>query len=422
MEPAARKAADAADTVEEGNTASYIDRIIWCLCFISWSGLLLNQRYGMPAAAIFLAPWLLLILRQVPRLLPQIISHNLLLWSPAWAILSTVWSAEPPWTMRAGIQYLATVVVGIAAGTLVARRQLLTSLLAALAMVTVASLVLQYREGGFQSIHGIGGLYGSKNQFAASSAIQFIGASYLLYFSRHSKILRLAGGVLALLALIGIYFGHSAGTSVALVGAMMLAGAMAIVRRTGVGSIVVMAMAGFFALMALAVVGAGAVFSGALGALGKDETLTGRTDLWAEAFKMIQQNLLLGNGYQAFWRQGNPIAEKLWAMFGIASRSGFTFHNEYINTTVDLGVIGLLISIVVLVTVTLNSLRLQMRQPPVLVTAFHSIYFFFLLLTMVEAEFFYQFLISPVILCITWSDCLSHRPKPIVKPIISSVL
>jgi exopolysaccharide production protein ExoQ len=400
----------------------YGGKIAWGLCFCSFLGLQLNQRYGMPAAVIFLAPWLLLIVQRLPRLMNEILQHNLLLLSPAFAILSTVWSAEPPWTMRAGIQYLATVVIGIAAGTLVKRRHLLTSLLAALAVVTLASLLQQYREGGFQSLHGIGGLYGSKNQFAASSAVQFIGAAYLLFFSRDSIILRLAGCGLALLALIGIYFGHSAGTTVALAGAMMTPVMFWMVRRTGAGSVLVMAVFGFMGLMALAVVGAGTVFSGALGFLGKDATLTGRTDLWAEAFKQMQENLLLGNGYQAFWRQGNPTAEKLWAMFGITARGGFTFHNEFINTSVDLGLIGLLISVTVLAFVTVSSLKGQLRRSPSLETGFHTIFFFFLLLTMVEAEFFYQFLLSPVILCITWSDYLGHRPRRVIQPVATAVL
>jgi hypothetical protein len=41
---------------------------------------------------------------------------------------------------------------------------------------------------------------------------------------------------------------------------------------------------------------------------------------------------------------------------------------------------------------------------------------------MVEAEFFYQFLLSPVILCITWSDYLGHRPRRVIQPVATAVL
>ena len=38
-----------------------------------------------------------------------------------------------------------------------------------------------------------------------------------------------------------------------------------------------------------------------LGVLGKDETLTGRTDIWVELLRAIEQKPALGYGYLAFW-------------------------------------------------------------------------------------------------------------------------
>ena len=73
---------------------------------------------------------------------------------------------------------------------------------------------------------------------------------------------------------------------------------------------------------------------------GKDITLTGRTDLWAVAFQEIAERPVLGTGFQAFWVQGNPLAEQLWAMFGIGSRAGFHFHNTLISNTVEIGLVG----------------------------------------------------------------------------------
>ena len=109
--------------------------------------------------------------------------------------------------------------------------------------------------------------------------------------------------------------------------------------------------------MGALVLGAGLAFvaiqSGAialvLGAFNKNTTLTGRTYLWAQGLAESKQAPLLGVGYQAYWVQGFPGPERLWEKFYIASRSGFHFHDTYIETLVELGYVGaILLSLVLL--------------------------------------------------------------------------
>ena len=78
----------------------------------------------------------------------------------------------------------------------------------------------------------------------------------------------------------------------------------------------------------------------ALGAEGKDSTLTGRTLLWSEGLKTGMDNPVFGVGYSAFWVPGRSEAEVLWQKFQVQERSGFHFHNLVINEFVDLGVVG----------------------------------------------------------------------------------
>lgn len=399
----------------------YRGPVIWMLCFISFLALQLNQSYGMPAAAMFLAPWLLMFVRRIPRLIQNIAKDWLLLIPPSFATLSAIWSTDPAWTMRTGIQYGATMIIGIAAARLVDRRILLTSLMSALATVTFASLVMVARYGGFASLHGVAGLYGAKNQFASSSAVLLIGSTYLMIHARRSFFEKVLACGLMFVAMIGIYCGHSAGTLVSLFAVTVLAMTFHMLRKGGSIAILGVIMM-FFAMPApIILVGSDTIFSKILKLLGKDSTLTGRTDLWDTAFQQIQNHLLLGGGYQAFWRIGNQPAERLWAMFGIDNKTGFNFHNEYINTTVDLGLIGLLIIIVVLASVAFYAFRIRWRRPENLLTAFHTIFFFYLFLTFVEAEFFYQFFLSPIILCVAWSD-RAQAFLPMVKHVAKKVL
>lgn len=400
----------------------YRGPIIWCFCFISFLALQLNQSFGMPAAALFLAPWLAMFLRRIPLLIKSVAKDWLLLVPPSFATMSAIWSSDPNWTMRTGIQYGATMIIGIAAARLVERRIVLTAMMSALAVVTFASLVMVARYGGFASLHGVAGLYGAKNQFASSSAVLLIGATYLMIYAHRSFIEKMLALGLMFVAMIGIYCGHSAGTLVSLFAVTMLAITFRMLRKGGSIAILGCIMMFFTMPVPIILVGSDTIFSKILKLLGKDSTLTGRTDLWDTAFQQIQQHLLLGGGYQAFWRIGNQPAERLWAMFGIDNKMGFNFHNEYINTTVDLGLIGLLIIVAVLATVAYHSLQIRWRRPENLLGAFHAIFFFYFFLTFVEAEFFYQFFLSPIILCLAWSDrALARMPVPRQAPVTRQV-
>jgi exopolysaccharide production protein ExoQ len=74
--------------------------------------------------------------------------------------------------------------------------------------------------------------------------------------------------------------------------------------------------------------------------VGKDPTLTGRTDLWFYAARFISDNSLLGVGYHAFWVQGHALPEYLWRLEHVDTRSGFTFHNLFLELMVEIGLPG----------------------------------------------------------------------------------
>jgi exopolysaccharide production protein ExoQ len=88
-----------------------------------------------------------------------------------------------------------------------------------------------------------------------------------------------------------------------------------------------------------------------LGLFGKDSTLTGRTYLWEQGWNAVQKSPILGVGYAAYWVQGFAEAERLWNEFYITTRTGFHFHNTYIEALVELGFVGAtLVSLIVLRT------------------------------------------------------------------------
>ncbi len=91
-----------------------------------------------------------------------------------------------------------------------------------------------------------------------------------------------------------------------------------------------------------------------LGLVGRDFTLTGRTKLWSLAVEFGSNRPLLGYGYRVFWTEQNAGAlyGRLWdgASMGHA-------HNGFIDVWLDIGFIGLLLVLLLLVGGIARSLR-----------------------------------------------------------------
>jgi exopolysaccharide production protein ExoQ len=75
--------------------------------------------------------------------------------------------------------------------------------------------------------------------------------------------------------------------------------------------------------------------SAVIGALGRDSTLTGRTELWGEVLEMVS-NPLFGTGFESFWL-GERL-EKLWALHWWQPTQA---HNGYLEIYINLGIAGL---------------------------------------------------------------------------------
>ena len=84
------------------------------------------------------------------------------------------------------------------------------------------------------------------------------------------------------------------------------------------------------------------IYASAIQLLGKDSTLTDRTLLWSELLK-VKINPLFGAGFESFWLgdRFRNFAESRWWQPNQA-------HNGYLETYLNLGVVGLILLIVLL--------------------------------------------------------------------------
>src|ERR1700721_251780 len=100
-----------------------------------------------------------------------------------------------------------------------------------------------------------------------------------------------------------------------------------------------------FAVLAVSV---GTLFldlgSGLLTTMGRDPTLTGRTDIWKLVLGMTG-NPLVGTGFESFWL-GQRLA-KMWSVYWWHPREA---HDGYIEVFLNLGWLGVLLFSIVLIT------------------------------------------------------------------------
>jgi exopolysaccharide production protein ExoQ len=98
-----------------------------------------------------------------------------------------------------------------------------------------------------------------------------------------------------------------------------------------------------FALVTLLLVFAGISFRSELaGLMGRDMRLTGRTEIWNLSLAAIAQRPILGYGYSAFW-SGSEEGARVRQLVGWEVPNA---HNGYIETALDLGIVGFLVCFV----------------------------------------------------------------------------
>ncbi|MGZ8369737.1 MAG: O-antigen ligase family protein, partial [Caulobacteraceae bacterium] len=75
-------------------------------------------------------------------------------------------------------------------------------------------------------------------------------------------------------------------------------------------------------------------------AIGKDATLTGRTELWAAALHQWESHKLLGFGYSVFWERLSPWSPVEWVVHDAGFYVGHA-HNGWLETLLSLGLVGI---------------------------------------------------------------------------------
>jgi O-antigen ligase len=86
--------------------------------------------------------------------------------------------------------------------------------------------------------------------------------------------------------------------------------------------------------------------------MGRDPSLTGRTEIWKEVLA-LNTNPILGTGFESFWL-GDRL-EKIWANYWWHPNEA---HNGYLEVYLNLGLVGVVLLAGVIVTGYRNVIRL----------------------------------------------------------------
>lgn len=269
---------------------------------------------------------------------------------PAWPILalvalamaSTIWSVDPDVTLRRSIALLFTTLFGIWLASAFSWRDFLRVIAASFAVLAIFSFLAGALVPGFGVMHEIHpgawkGLWWEKNTLGAMMAwalLSFIAAGAL--DPGRAWMWRALIPLALLLVLL------STSKTALLASLVGIAGPVAIaLLRRDFGFAALTMFAALFAVIALGFVlaiGPGVI----LEALGRDATLTGRTDIWAVLVRLIGEQPWTGFGYGAFWEtESGPVH---WVRLETAWDVP-TAHNGWIETALALGLPGLALAI-----------------------------------------------------------------------------
>ena len=256
-----------------------------------------------------------------------------------WTFLSNLWSVSPDDTFRRSIALLASTVFGLYLGTRFDVLWTVRLLAVALGIDLIASLAcgLAFPAIGVASEGDYAGawrgVFVSKNSLGATMLIACL-VFYVLYsVDRKLRYLVAIGIALGLLVL------SVSRTPIVIL--LTLIPTLALTRRFfrnprrfGVILGLALCSAGLSTLFA------GIMFRPVLQMLGRDATLTGRTDIWSLSWDAIQKHFWMGYGFGAFWSNPWGPATEIWDALNWRAPSS---HSGVLELWLALGAIGVLL-------------------------------------------------------------------------------
>jgi len=255
------------------------------------------------------------------------------------ALLSAVWSQDGGITLRKAIFLILTTAFGIyfAQRHSVARQMQLICIAAFLtSLLSILFALLLPKYGIDHDVHEGAwlGIFTQKNVCAREMLFLF---ATIVPYRPTSSSLR-ACRIFAILAVVAVILGTQSKTALLLLALLiMLFPTIALVRELSKGLLLVLALIGM-SIVAGTLLCATSPLIQLVALLGRDGTMTGRTQIWQAVLEAIAKRPLLGYGFAAFWlslrgESANIILALHWAVPAA--------HNGFLDIWLQLGAAGL---------------------------------------------------------------------------------
>jgi O-antigen ligase len=258
--------------------------------------------------------------------------------------MSLLWSISPLLTLRRGVSLLVSTLIGVYLGERFSVEQFARMLAQAFCMMITAVSVLYVVAPArlvdeFSSVGALKGLSLTKNAFGGYMAIAVV--LLMLVKFRRFRWMR----PVFLIAAFAFLVSSRSATSLVVCGVMIAAMPLwRMVQLQEQRRYLV-----YTTLLTGALLSAYFVWNNSeqvLGVVGRDSTLSGRTQLWSSVTSAIGRHPFLGYGYGAFWAGMKGEALDVWVANKWLSTAA---DNGYLDLCLGLGLLGLSVFICVLV-------------------------------------------------------------------------
>lgn len=258
------------------------------------------------------------------------------------SIASILWSVDKAVTFQRGVAIIGTTIFGIYMGFRYSLKQQLVILgwtLSTIVLLSLIVVIFMPEKGLFYDLRGTAwqGIFWHKNLLGKFMVLSILVFSLLIIFTKKFewKIVSVCFVILSFLLLI------KSESITSLVVFTILCISILIfsqIRRNillGI-SISLFVSVMLFLLMLLVYMNTGSLFN----LLGRDATLTGRTEIWEVTLYLVMQNPIFGYGYGSFWNESSVLSSIVYQLLG---REVAHAHNGFIDLMLQMGILGLLL-------------------------------------------------------------------------------
>lgn len=327
-----------------------------------------NLNYNLPVKMtyilIYLFSFALLAIRKnlIKKAIKTTLNNKLLILLSILIAISFVWSDNPLITLQRISAFFGTLLFCIYFALRYDKKEQIELLTYALSAVLLLSILIALILPSYGiSSENNGAWQGAFNQKNILGKIMTLGTiTFLFYLSERRRLI--AKILMAILIIISISLTYLSQSKTAILTTLILGIIISCARILQKSNKSTKSF--FMIIIAIMIIISGIIIpyyeDDILQGIGKETTLTGRTELWSYSISKIMEHPIIGYGYASFWiKEDKSPSERAEYVLGWNPPHA---HNGFIDLTLELGLIGLIIVSIQLIMLASKSFYLAKKS------------------------------------------------------------